>query len=125
MPRTTAPKLAVVPDRPTADPAQAPAHLTGVGLELWQRISSEFSFADPGSYEVLAQACFAATRADRCREIIDRDGELLRVGKLIRSNPLLRDEIQNRALCARLLGKLGLDLEQAAPMPPVPHPRGR
>jgi hypothetical protein len=73
---------------------------------------------------VLSQACFAASRADRCRAIIDRDGELLRAGKAVRSHPLLRDKLQNRALAARLLGKLGLDLEPVA-HERVPHPRGR
>jgi hypothetical protein len=41
----------------------------------------------------------------------------------VRSHPLLRDELQNRALAARLLGKLGLDLEPVASQR-VPHPRG-
>jgi hypothetical protein len=42
----------------------------------------------------------------------------------VRSHPLLRDELQNRALTARLLGKLGLDLEPVH-SERVPHPRGR
>ena len=87
-------------------------------------ITTQYAFDDPASYEMLAQACFAASRADRCRAIIDRDGELLRVGKLVRSHPLLRDELQNRALACRLLQKLGLDLEPVA-SDRVPHPRGR
>ena len=107
---TPPPKLSLISGRPTDVLLSLPQHLAGVGLELWQSVSSQYVFDDPGSYEVLSQACFAASRADRCRAI-DQDGELLRVGKAVRSHPLLRDELQNRAPCARLLGKLGLDLE--------------
>ena len=104
---TTTPKLALVGDCPADQPAQPPKHLTGVGLALWRSITAQYAFDDPASYQVLAEACFCASRADRCRAIIDRDGELLRIGKLVRSHPLLRDEIQNRALGARLLKRLG------------------
>jgi hypothetical protein len=74
----TPPNLALVGGRPAGEPQAPPQHLAGVGLELWRSISSEYSFDDPGSYQVLAEACFCASRADRCRAIIDRDGELLR-----------------------------------------------
>ena len=66
---------------------------------------------DPGSVEILFQACASADRAERCRAIIDQDGELVRTKAGTRSHPLLRDELNNRALTARLIGRLGLDLE--------------
>ena len=125
MNRNSPHRPALVGDRPAGDPLPPPAHLDGVGLELWRSISSQYAFDDPGSYEVLSQACFAARRADRARAIIDEQGEMLEIGKVVRSHPLIRDEIQCRALCARLLGKLGLDLEPVGPQRGAPHPRGR
>jgi hypothetical protein len=70
-----------------------------------------YEFSDPGSIEILFQACAAADRAEACRRIIDADGEVLnsRVGP--KAHPLLRDELNNRAFVCRSLGKLGLDLE--------------
>jgi hypothetical protein len=60
---------------------------------------------------VLAQCCAARQRAERCRRIIDEQGEMIRVKDGWRSHPLLRDELQNRAFVCRALTKLGLDLE--------------
>jgi hypothetical protein len=121
----TKPELHLIGAPPTDETLPAPQHLAGVGLELWHRITREFEFSEPASYAVLREACFAVYRADRCRALIDRDGELLHVGKLVRSNPLLRDEIQNRALAARLLRQLRLDEVKLPAMSPAPHPRGR
>jgi hypothetical protein len=115
-------KLSVIHQAPARD-HPAPDHLEGVGLELWRKISAEYSFDDPASWRVLAEACFCTQRAERCREIIDRDGELLYVGKAVRSHPLLRDELGNRMAAVRCLQKLGLDLE---PLHPTPgRPTGR
>jgi len=88
-----------------------PAHLDSVGAELWRQITSEFQWDDGATYQILEQACFARQRAERCRRFVDDQGEMLVVKGILRSHPLLRDEIANRALCARLLGRLGLDLE--------------
>jgi hypothetical protein len=79
---------------------------------LWIEVTAIFEFDDPGSYEVLAQACAARSRAERCRAIIDEQGEMVRLkGGVIRANPLLRDELANRAFTVRALSKLGLDLQ--------------
>jgi hypothetical protein len=124
MPRSSSSKLALVGGQSATDPLQPPPHLAGVGLVLWRAIASQYCFEDPASYEMLAQACFAVNRAERCRVIIDRDGELLHVGRVPRAHPLIREETQTRALASRLLQRLGLDLEAAASQR-VPHPHGR
>jgi hypothetical protein len=104
-------QLNVVPPASAAAGLPPPPHLAGAGRDLWARITALYAFDDPGSYEVLSQACFATTRADRCRAIIDDDGEMISSGKIIKAHPLMRDEVANRALACRLLQKLGLDLE--------------
>jgi hypothetical protein len=101
----------VVASRPALGGLPSPGHLDTHGVEFWSRVTSQYDFDDPASLELLAQCCAARSRAERCRQIIDRDGELLQVGKLVRAHPLIREEIQSRALCARLLRLLGLDLE--------------
>jgi hypothetical protein len=120
MPRTTSPKLAVIPAPPEPQGLPTPAGLGAVGADLWQRITASYAFDDPGSIETLRQACLATDRAERCAAAINEHGEMLRVGKTLRANPLLRDEVQFRALAARLLGKLGLDLEPIRSRPGRP-----
>ena len=70
-----------------------------------------FEWSDPGSYEVLAQLCAARQRAERCRRIIDEQGEMVRGRDGFRAHPLLREELGFRAFVVRSLAKLGLDLE--------------
>ena len=112
MPRKpTAPKLSVVAPVPAPEHPAPPGKLGETGLALWRSVVESYEFSDPGSTQILFQACRSADRAEACREIIDTDGELVRTKTGARSHPLLRDELNNRALCARLLGKLGLDLE--------------
>jgi hypothetical protein len=111
MARKPSPNLAVVPEHPDPVSAAPPGKLDAIGMALWRNVAETYEFADAASYMILFQSCAAVERAERCREIIDRDGELLRFGKGMRSHPLLRDEVANRALACRLLSKLGLDLE--------------
>lgn len=111
MPKHPHAKLAVVASRPALGGLPPPGHLDAFGVEFWSRVTGQYDFDDPASLELLAQCCSARSRAERCRRIIDADGELLQVGKLVRAHPLIREEIQSRALCARLLRLLGLDLE--------------
>ena len=80
-------------------------------MALLRAVVANYEFADPGSIEILYQACAASDRAERCRAIIDADGEMIRTKGGTRSHPLLRDELNNRALTARLIGRLGMDLE--------------
>jgi hypothetical protein len=111
MPRKPSATLKLIPSHPAAPSVPPPAGLDEYGAALWTEVTSVFEWDDPSSYRVLAQAAFAAQRAERCRRLIDEQGEMLRVGKTLRSHPLLRDEVANRALCCRLLARLGMDVE--------------
>ena len=111
MPPRPSPQLAVVASRPTTRGQPVPDYLDAFGAAFWTKVTSLYDFDDPASLELLAQCCAARSRAERCRQIIDADGELLQTKVGVRSHPLIREETQARALAARLLGKLGLDLE--------------
>jgi hypothetical protein len=118
----TTPRLSVVPVCPPSVP-QPPGQLDQVGMALWISIASQYEFDDPGSIEILHQACLCRQRAERCRKLIDQQGEMLISRTGPRSHPLLRDELQNRALCARLIQRLGLDLEPIHDRPGRPSGR--
>ena len=111
MPKKPSTKLALVPSQPADDGVRPPPHLRELGLTLWRDVTESYLFDDPASYTILGLACGALDRAEALRAQIDADGEMIRGKFGVKSNPLLRDELQNRALCARLLGQLGLDLE--------------
>jgi phage terminase small subunit len=103
--------LVVIPKSPEPDYPEPPRHLGEHGMALWKRVVETYAFDDPGSTETLFQACAAVDRAERCREQIDRDGEMIKAKTGMRSNPLLRDELANRAFAVRALARLGMDLE--------------
>jgi hypothetical protein len=112
MPRKApAPKLAVVGKSPEPTHPQPPSKLGATGLALWRGVVTNYAFDDPGSIEILHQACQAADRAEACRRIIDEDGEALRTRTGPKAHPLLRDELNNRTFVVRSLARLGLDLE--------------
>jgi hypothetical protein len=111
VPRAAKPNLAVIPPRPEPEGLPVPAGLGEHGAALWRDVTRQYAFDDPGSIETLRQACSATDRAEQCAAAVEQDGLMLRHGKTLRANPLLRDELGFRALAARLLGKLGLDLE--------------
>jgi hypothetical protein len=111
MPKTTKLNLALIGPSPEPQGLPVPAGLGEIGGELWREVTAMYAFDDPASLEMLRQACFATQRAERCAASVNEHGEMIRVGKTLRANPLLRDELGFRALAARLLSKLGLDLE--------------
>ena len=98
--KPTAPKLSVVAPVPAPEHPAPPGKLGETGLALWRSVVESYEFSDPGSTQILYQACRSADRAEACREIIDTDGELMRTKTGARSHPLLRDELNNRR-CAR------------------------
>jgi hypothetical protein len=64
-------------------------------------------------------------RAEALREAIDRDGELLhmRTGN-VKEHPALRHELAARAFVAKMLLRLGLDVEPLRPTPGRPPKPG-
>jgi Phage terminase, small subunit len=107
-------KLRVVTDDQSgAKPARK---LGQYGTKLWRTIMSEYQIADAGGLEMLACACQQLDRAERCRETIDRDGEIIRSKAGMRDHPLLKHELQARSFVVRTLQRLGLNVEVIKPV---------
>ena len=82
--RLTVVNLAPAPEHPAP-----PGKLGETGMTLWRNVTANYAFDDPGSVEILFQACAAADRAEACPWIIDQDGELIRTKTGMRLHPLL------------------------------------
>jgi hypothetical protein len=89
-------------------PPLPPAHLGEAGAALWGRLAAAYEL-DVGDREVLRLACEALDRADSLRCRIEQDGAVIadRHG-VPRAHAGIRDETASRALCARLLARLGI-----------------
>jgi hypothetical protein len=101
----------VIGAAPQPEGLPVPPGLGEVAGDLWREVTKMYAFDDPASLETLRQACFAIQRAEQCAAAVNEHGEMIRTKAGLRANPLLRDELGFRALAARLLSKLGLDLE--------------
>ena len=105
-----------------SDDQPMPPDLGVYGKSLWSRVMAEYDLQDVGGVELLRQACRALDRAESCRAIINKDGEVIRVKHgPPREHPLLKHELANRAFVARTLSRLGLDVEpiRSVGRPPV------
>ena len=103
--------LKVISVAPAPEAVEPPGKLGAVGMSLWLDIVASYEFGDRASYETLFQACASADRADRLRQLIDADGEIVRTKAGIKDHPALRHEIACRSFVVRTLARLGLDLE--------------
>jgi phage terminase small subunit len=102
------PKLALV--KATGGP-KPPRKLGTHGAALWRSVHAEYQIEDTGGLELLALACESLDRSEACKEQINAEGQVLKTKSGWREHPLLKHETQARALAARLLGRLGLDVE--------------
>ena len=103
------PPLTVIGSAATAP--QPPRKLDPPGLALWNRVQAEYRIVDCGGVEILCLAAQALDRAESLSAAIAEEGQTIVTRSGVRAHPALRDEIANRALCARLLGKLGIGSE--------------
>jgi hypothetical protein len=106
---------------PTATIISPPRALGEHGRALWNAVHSAYHVDDVAGCELLAQACVMADRAERLREAIDQDGEMVhtRAGG-VRAHPALKDELAARAFICKTLERLGLNLETLRPSPGRP-----
>jgi hypothetical protein len=104
-------KLKVIGGGPLPDDAGMPANLGPHGTRLWRAVTDQVVVADIGGQVLLELAARAFDRAEDCAGRIAEEGPTIMTKGGPREHPLLRCEIQNRALLSRLITKLGLDLE--------------
>lgn len=123
-PRSTAPRLEVVPPAGLADAPVPPADLGEAARVLWQRIVTEYEFSDPASVEILRQAVLAVDLAEQCRRDVQRDGLTIVTKTGIREHPAAKVELTARSLACRTLARLGLDLEPIGQIGRPPGAKG-
>jgi Phage terminase, small subunit len=88
-----------------------PRPLGTAGLGLWNRIQTEFHIVDSGGAEVLAQACGALDLVEALGAAIATDGPVIHTRAGPKTHPAVKDQLAARALCARLLSRLGVTNE--------------
>lgn len=96
---------------PTATVQPPPRKLGKAGAALWADVLAENDIGDAAGLQLLALAAESLDRAESCRSQIDSDGLVIRTKTGLRDHPALKHETAARALCARLIRQLGLDVE--------------
>ena len=92
-------------------PKPAPKHLEPPEIELWRSITGAYAVDDDAAFEMLRTALEARARARRCREAIDRDGEVVRdKWNQLKAHPLLVAERGARDSYLKAMRLLNLDL---------------
>ena len=99
-----------------SDVAPSPRKLGVHGAAMWAAIHAHYLIDDAGGTQILCLACQCIDRAEHLAELIAKDGAVTKLkGGILKEHPALKHETANRALCARLLKSLGLDVEAIKP----------
>jgi hypothetical protein len=114
-------KLELITDAPRSDADGMPSDLGPEAQAFWRSSMREYRIVDVGGISLLRECCRALDRAERCRVLINRDGEIVQTKHGPKEHPLLKVEAINRSLAARLIRALGLDVEpiRSVGRPPV------
>jgi hypothetical protein len=92
-----------------------PRPLGSHGQRLWTSVQAEYQISDVGGREILCQCAELLDRAERLREEIDRDGEIIRTKAGPRVHPGINQETHLRTAIGKMLERLGLNLEPVKP----------
>jgi hypothetical protein len=84
----------------------------------------EYAISDAGGREILYQACAAVDLAEMLADVIAAEGPMLQTKTTRRTHPATRELIQVRALIARLIDQLGLNIEVVKPVGRPTRPFG-
>jgi hypothetical protein len=107
------PALTVV--QPGTTGVQPPRQLGPSGRQFWDDILREFTIEDRAGLELL---CLAWERLDRAADLAERieaEGSTIRTKGGVRVHPAIRDELACRAFTAKVIERLGLNLEAVRP----------
>src|SRR5262245_4446725 len=82
-------------------------------MSLWSRIRDEYDVDDAAGIELLTLACESLDRAAAIGELIDHAGEgsVHSETGIVRSNPMVKDELACRAFVSKCIERLGLNSE--------------
>jgi phage terminase small subunit len=117
--KSAKPSLHLVP--PTGTVENSPPRTLGEhGSSLWKRVMIEYHIEDVGGRELLALACQQLDRAEALKTQIDAEGEIIQTRNGLKDHPALRHELQARAFVAKILLRLGLNVEPVRPAPGRP-----
>jgi hypothetical protein len=101
----------------TASGIAPPRALGPAGRQLWDGVMAEYDIRDRGGVELLCLAAETLDRVGRLAAQIDTDGEIIEGGRNgPRAHPALREELAGRAFVAKVLERLGLNVEPIKPM---------
>jgi len=86
---------------------EPPASLGEPGAKLWRSVMKQYLIRDAGGLAILEGACISRDRWVGYAATIKRSGIMVSG----REHPLIKHEREERAMEARLLNKLGLNLQ--------------
>ena len=89
-------------------PTKPPPDLGVSGRQLWTSILQDHDVHGAGSLAILHQAGKALDVAEQYASIIAKDGPVLETKSGARDHPLVKHELNARALVCRLLSRLGV-----------------
>ena len=92
-------------------PLESPSSLGEHCAKLWRSILKQYRIEDAGGLAILEKACISRDRSTTFAAIIAKDGPVVRTQSGSKEHPLLKAEREERALEARLLQRLGLNVE--------------
>jgi phage terminase small subunit len=100
---------------PLAAIIEPPATLGPTGAELWRAVLTQYDIIDAGGLAILEDACRERQNATDMAAVIAAEGFMVKTKSGRKEHPLIKHELAARALTARLLQRLGLDLEPVRP----------
>ena len=103
---------------------QPPKHLSRESRAWWRQVVSDYDL-ELHHLKLLQSACESLDRVQQARTLIERDGVVIedRFGQQ-KPHPACDIERHNRALFARMLRELALDVEEPAEATRPPTMRG-
>src|SRR5215813_5849344 len=110
-------KIQPIRDYREPDGTLVPPHPLGVhGQKLWDRVQTEYGIRDVGGQQILYELCGTADLIQTLVEAIRADGATVQTKFTKRAHPAIRELVQCRALVARLITQLGINVEVVKPV---------
>ena len=96
----------------SGEPARQPSRKLGQhSAQLWEAVTGAYHITDVGGIELLTLACQALDRKESLRTLIDEQGKIVETQHGPKDHPALRHELAARAFVAKIITRLGLDVE--------------